>query len=343
MTIPRMPIRSTRKPTAAWTRSDGSATSACCAFPISHGGGRRRWHPHRSPDGSVAPSSSEAVLNSRQSQRPPRVRPARGLMRRMRRNLRSWSPGNSASSTSRGCATDSWHFSTSQLNYPSRRYRAGVPISAAITPRRITHGWGSAPVTPGPDTVFVPPSAFAAGIIASREIRLGIHRGPANELAVGAVVSSAPVNDALAADLIKLSVNVFQPERDGFRLQSARTLSTGPAASSVERAAPDDDARLTLQRIGDRLVFEPGTPQMRSVLAQTLGAILGDFHRRGAFAGATEADSFFVRCDDRLNTPQTIALGQLIAEVGVAPAEPLEFIVVRIVQTAEGTEVSLGG
>jgi hypothetical protein len=27
----------------------------------------------------------------------------------------------------------------------------------------------------------------------------------------------------------------------------------------------------------------------------------------------------------------------------VAPAEPLEYIVVRIVQTADGTEVSVGG
>ncbi|MCU1698797.1 MAG: hypothetical protein JWR34_4860, partial [Mycobacterium sp.] len=71
--------------------------------------------------------------------------------------------------------------------------------------------------------------------------------------------------------------------------------------------------------------------------------VLGEFHRRGAFAGAREADSFFVTCDDRLNTPQSIALGQLVAEVGVAPAEPLEFIMVRIVQTADGVEVSGGG
>ena len=206
------------------------------------------------------------------------------------------------------------------------------------------HPWlGVSADGPQSDAVFVPPSAFAAGIIASREIRLGIHRGPANELAVGAVVSSGPVSDALVTDLIALSVNVFQPERDGFRLQSARTLSTEPQLRQLSVRRLMTMLGLTLQRIGDRLVFEPGTPQMRSVLAQTLGAILGDFHRRGAFSGATEADSYFVRCDDRLNTPQTIALGQLIAEVGVAPAEPLEFIVIRIVQTAEGTEVSIGG
>jgi hypothetical protein len=190
---------------------------------------------------------------------------------------------------------------------------------------------------------FVPPSAFAAGIIANREIRLGIHRGPANELATAAVDSSSLVNEVVAAKLFRLAVNVFRPERDGYRLQSARTLSSDPLVRQLSVRRLMTMITLTLQRIGDQLVFEPDTPQLRSVLAQTIGSVLGEFHRRGAFAGAREADSFFVTCDDRLNTPQSIALGQLVAEVGVAPAEPLEFIMVRIVQTADGVEVSGGG
>jgi hypothetical protein len=59
--------------------------------------------------------------------------------------------------------------------------------------------------------------------------------------------------------------------------------------------------------------------------------------RAGALAGNTEADSFFVQCDDQLNPPQSQALGQLIAEVGIAPASPLEYLVLRITQDADGT------
>jgi len=49
-----------------------------------------------------------------------------------------------------------------------------------------------------------------------------------------------------------------------------------------------------------------------------------------------EDESFFVRCDDELNPPAGQALGRLVALVGVAPAEPLEYLVLRITQDAEG-------
>ena len=55
-----------------------------------------------------------------------------------------------------------------------------------------------------------------------------------------------------------------------------------------------------------------------------------------AFAGASEADAFFVRVGDDLNPRASMELGRLVLEVGVAPAEPLEFIVVRIVRDGEG-------
>jgi phage tail sheath protein FI len=199
------------------------------------------------------------------------------------------------------------------------------------------HPWLGVP-DPGPLGLshFVPPSAFAAGIIAGREIRLGVHRGPANELAARTVDVSSAITDVVAAELFGQAVNVFRPERDGFRLQSARTLSTDPQYLQLSVRRLMTSIMLSLQRIGDRLVFEPNNQDLRAVLVQTISGLLGDFHRRGAFAGATEAASFFVRCDDSLNTSQTAAQGQLIAEVGVAPAAPLEFIVVRIVQNVDG-------
>ena len=52
--------------------------------------------------------------------------------------------------------------------------------------------------------------------------------------------------------------------------------------------------------------------------------------------GSTEEESFFVRCDDELNPPAVQALGRLIAEVGVAPASPLEYLVLRIHQDTDG-------
>jgi phage tail sheath protein FI len=83
-------------------------------------------------------------------------------------------------------------------------------------------------------------------------------------------------------------------------------------------------------------VFEPNTADLRAKLFHSLSQLLGGLFRQGAFAGDTEEQSFFVRCDDALNPPESQALGRLIAEVGVAPASPLEYLVLRISQDADG-------
>ena len=53
-------------------------------------------------------------------------------------------------------------------------------------------------------------------------------------------------------------------------------------------------------------------------------------YRAGAFRGATESEAFFVRCDESINPRYAVDAGQLVAEIGVAPAEPVEFIVLRL-------------
>ena len=60
---------------------------------------------------------------------------------------------------------------------------------------------------------------------------------------------------------------------------------------------------------------------------------------RGAFAGETEDDAFFVKCDDDTNPPSETANGRLLAVVGVAPVRPAEFVVFRIGRTHDELEV----
>jgi hypothetical protein len=93
---------------------------------------------------------------------------------------------------------------------------------------------------------------------------------------------------------------------------------------------------LTLDRQTQWLVFEPNTTDLRSRLTHTLTAFLRGLFLAGALAGSTEAESFFVQCDDQLNPPESQALGRLIALVGVAPASPLEYLVLRITQDTDG-------
>ncbi|MDR7081021.1 hypothetical protein J2X01_000290 [Arthrobacter ginsengisoli] len=199
------------------------------------------------------------------------------------------------------------------------------------------HPWlrVSAPADRG-RTVLVPPSAFAAGILAARERRRGLIWGPANELAAGAVTSSDP-SAAANADRLHLSaINTFVPERDGLRLTGARTLSADPAYRQLSIRRFMTMLALSIERECNWVVFETNNISLRLALRNNLTNFLTGLFRQGAFAGASERDSFFVHCDEVLNSTSSLAGGFLLAEVGVAPAAPLEYLVLRVAQDSGG-------
>lgn len=158
------------------------------------------------------------------------------------------------------------------------------------------------------------------------------------------MTSGDSITDAVHDQLHVLGINVYRAERDGFRLSAARTMSSDPQYRQLSVRRLMTMISLALERQSQWLVFEPNTPGLRELLLHSVTQFLRDLYLRQAFAGDTEAQSFFVRCDDELNTPQSQALGRLIAEVGVAPSSPLEYLVLRISQDADGgVVVSSGG
>ncbi|WP_328619889.1 phage tail sheath subtilisin-like domain-containing protein [Streptomyces sp. NBC_00354] len=193
-----------------------------------------------------------------------------------------------------------------------------------------------APDDPERRAVHVPPSGFAAGIIAERERSLGLPWGPANVLAAGAVTAVQRLGDADCDELHLLGIDVFRAERDGYRLASARTLSRDPDYVQLGVRRLMTMLRLVLDRQAQGLAFEPHTPQLREELRGAVVRLLRGLYRSGAFAGDSEDEAFFVRCDERLNPGWSQGLGRLVAEIGVAPAHPLEYLVLRIAQDADG-------
>lgn len=191
--------------------------------------------------------------------------------------------------------------------------------------------------------VQVNPAAVAAGIIARRELAAGVQFGPANVLAARVVDVADRVTPERHDELHPSAVNVFAREADGVRLTAARTLARNPAyrqlsvrrlVSMIERTLPTELAWT---------VFEPNGPSLRADVTQAIESYLRGLYLANAFTGATEAEAFFVRCDDHLN-PQPVAdAGQLVAEIGIAPAEPLEFIVLRLSRDGDGTLIVDGG
>lgn len=198
--------------------------------------------------------------------------------------------------------------------------------------------WVVAQDTIGAPSLELPPTSFAAGVIARRDRARGPHIAPANETVHGVVALARPVDDATHGRLYDapLHINLFRPVPGyGIQLLGARTLSVDPwlrflpvrrCLSAIERRVA------TAFR---PLVFEPNTPALWFQLTQAALGVLLPVFEAGALRGDTPDQAFYVRCDDSNNPPSELEEGRVRCEVGVAIAAPAEFIVFRL-GTREG-------
>ncbi len=202
------------------------------------------------------------------------------------------------------------------------------------------HPWLTAATIGSTAIARIPPSAAAAGIIARSEWAHGIPRGASNELVAGIVDVEDHVDARRHDELHLAGVDVFLRERAGVRLTAARTLSRDPQwrQLSVRRVVSMIERALLTQM--QWAVFEPNSPQLGATVRHMLENFLDGLYRANAFAGATSAQAFFVHyADSRADRDA----GRFVVDVGVAPVEPLEYIVVRLTRGGDGTLIAEAG
>src|SRR6185295_384749 len=84
------------------------------------------------------------------------------------------------------------------------------------------------------------------------------------------------------------------------------------------------------------VVFEPNDRTLWKSIERNVSAFLHLQWLSGALVGATPAEAFYVKCDEETNPPESIKLGRVITEIGVAPSKPAEFVIFRITQKVDG-------
>lgn len=187
---------------------------------------------------------------------------------------------------------------------------------------------------------IVPPDGLAIGVLAARASARGAWIAPAND-ALKDVVALTPV--IYAADwqaLQDVQVNIVRDDPRGFLTLSADTLANGTELRPINvRRLLILLRRLALRR-GMSYVFEPNGPQLQRAVQRSFTQLLGDLFRRGAFAGATAAQSFRVVTDDTINTLRDADAGRFIVELRVAPSVPMRFLSVLLAQSGERLTVA---
>lgn len=182
----------------------------------------------------------------------------------------------------------------------------------------------------------VPPEGAVAGIYARRERTRGVWVSPSNEQVYGVIDVTQQLSAADWAELFEAQVNLVRRGVRDFRLMSAHTLSRERSLLQVSvRRLLILLRRLALRR-GLDYAFESNHERFREAVRVEFEAVLTRLFERGAFAGRIPEEAFRVVTDESVNPPESVDQGRLVAQIQIAPSQPLEFLIVRLARLADG-------
>jgi len=191
------------------------------------------------------------------------------------------------------------------------------------------------PITKRP--ISVPPSGHMAGVWCRTDATRGVHKAPANEVALGATGIAFQVTQDEQGSLNRVGINCIRsfPGR-GIRVWGARTMSSDPEWRYVNVRRLFNYVSESIMQGTQWSVFEPNDEKLWIQLRVAAGNFLTRTWREGALFGSTPAEAFYVKCDAETNPPEVVEAGQVVCEIGISPVKPAEFVVFRLSQYAEG-------
>src|SRR5262249_6879046 len=187
----------------------------------------------------------------------------------------------------------------------------------------------------------IPPCGHVAGQCAATDLRIGVHKAPANGALNWAQDVTLAVGNAEHGLLNTLGITAVRVLAGrGLRIYGARTLASDSDWRFV-------NVRRLLMMIEKAIAvclawatFEPNNVATRHKIYLVLTSFLRELWRRGALMGATPEEAFFARCDAGNTPAEARARGELLAQVGVAPSVPFEFVVLRVGRDSNGLEIA---
>lgn len=223
-------------------------------------------------------------------------------------------------------------------------------VTAVQEQRQALHGTNGALYFPwistGDRTVkgelrYVPPSGHVAGVYARTDQRVGVHKAPANEVLEGVQDLKSDLNQAQQDQLNPVGINCLRafPGR-GIRVWGVRTLSHNPAWTYINVRRLFLTAGRWMERSLAGVIYEPNDPKLWARIHRDLTAYFRELFQQGALKGRTAREAFYIKCDAETNAPDVREAGTIVTEIGLAPAIPNEFVVVRIMHGASGVTIS---
>lgn len=192
--------------------------------------------------------------------------------------------------------------------------------------------------------VAQPPSGHMAGIWARVDASRGVHKAPANEPVNGAVNLVHQVTRGEQELLNPEGINCIRRFPEGIVVWGARTRA--PQSGEYRYINVRRLTNMIKESIAEGskwMAFEPNDSTLWGQCRRDVGAFLTNVWRDGGLLGRTPEEAFFVKCDAETNPPEVQREGQLVAVIGISIVRPAEFVIFKLMQSSNMTEIeSLG-
>jgi len=180
------------------------------------------------------------------------------------------------------------------------------------------------------------PVGHVCGVISRLDRERGSGWAPANALVSDAIDVTTGASAAEQAFALSEQVNLLRCRvGGGLEVWGARTLDTGDGRHIAHRRLVHRIVR-AIHRVAEPLVFDPNGPLLWFAVVRAVSGVLLEAFRSGFLAGETPDQAYRVTGDETTNTPERIDAGEVVCEIEVAPAAPMEFITLRLTFGAQG-------
>jgi uncharacterized protein len=181
----------------------------------------------------------------------------------------------------------------------------------------------------------IPPSGHVAGVMSRLDRERGAHSTPANAPTLGVIDLREEYDDEEHALLNPEGVDLLRCIPSvGFSVWGGRTLDRSMPFVAHRRLVH----RLVraIRRVAEPLVFEVNGPVLWFMFVRAVTAVLLEAWRAGSLSGSRPEEAFRVVCDESTNPQEQIDIGRCVCELELAPAIPMEFILVRVALSRDG-------
>lgn len=192
-------------------------------------------------------------------------------------------------------------------------------------------------------TRWVPPGGAVLGVWAQNDSQFNVGQTPAGiQATVQAVALECYWTPTDLGNLEAAQVNpVKVVPNTGFCVFGGLTTSPGFPNKYININRALMKITHDLQAITAFAVFQNNDSVLWQQVSTAITNYLTTEMQVGLLAGNSPALAFLVVCDSTVNTPATIAAGQVNATVAVALAAPAEFVVLNLTQMASGATTTI--